>query len=247
MALKAFCGGRVFGHRVGSGIPRVLALHGWGRSGTDLLGVLEGTDAVAVDLPGFGATPPPAAPMGAAGYAAAIAPILDEMAERVVVLGHSFGGRVAVALAAAHPERIDRLVLTGVPLLRIGPPRTPPLGYRLVRWAHRRGLLYDARLEQVRRRRGSADYRAVTGVMRDVLVRVVNETYEEELGRLGCQVDLLWGSADTEVPPAVAEAARRLLGAEGVPVTLQVVPGVGHDLHRERPELLRELLAGSPS
>lgn len=244
MALKAFLGGDIFGHRVGTGVPRVLALHGWGRSGTDLLGVVEGTDALVLDLPGFGASPPPAAPMGAEGYAEAIAPILDEMADEVVVLGHSFGGRVAVALAVAHPERIAALVLTGVPLLRVAAPRTPSVGYRLLRWANRRGFVSDRRLEAARRRRGSADYRAATGVMRDILVRVVNETYEAQLRRLACPVTLLWGEADTEVPPAVAEEVRRLLVEAGVPVTLEVVPGAGHQLPRERPELVRRVVAG---
>ncbi len=242
MALKAFLGGRIFGHRVGSSTPEVLALHGWGRSGADLLGVLDGLDAVALDLPGFGASPPPDDPVGAEGYAAMIAPVLDEMADRVVVFGHSFGGRVAVALAAAHPGRFDRLVLSGVPLLRIRPPAPPSVGYRLLRWAHRHGIVSDVRMERIRRRRGSADYRAARGVMRDVLVQVVNESYEEELGRLRRPVDLLWGAEDTEAPPEIAHRARDLLVSAGVPVTLEVVPGVGHDLHRERPDVVRSRL-----
>ncbi len=245
MVLKAFLDGRVFGHRVGSGTPTVLALHGWGRSGADLVDVLEGTSAVALDLPGFGASPPPDEALGATGYASVVAPILEEMADRVVVFGHSFGGRVAVALAAAYPQRIAAMVLCGVPLLRLRAPSQPSFRYRLVRWANRRGFVSDDRMERIRRRRGSADYRAAQGVMRDVLVRVVNETYEEELQALACPVHLLWGADDTEAPVAVAYAARDLLASAGVQVTLEVVPGSGHDLHREHPELVRSRLVSA--
>jgi len=63
-------------------------------------------DAVALDLPGFGATPAPPEVWGAAEYAAFVAGVLDEMAAPVVVLGHSFGGKVAVALAVQRPEAV---------------------------------------------------------------------------------------------------------------------------------------------
>lgn len=235
--LKAFDRGRIFGSVHGLGRPNVLALHGWARTSADFDAVLDGLDAVALDLPGFGATPAPAEAVGAAGYADAVAPVLAEMAGPVVVVGHSFGGRVAVHLAAAHPESVAGLVLSGVPLVR--PPgatsRTPAAAYRLARALHRRGLLGDARMEARRRRHGSADYRAATGVMRGVHVRVVNETYEEQLGAIACAVELVWADDDAEVPPAVARAALALLAD----AELSIVAGAGHLTPLTAPAALR--------
>ncbi|HZD66295.1 MAG TPA: hypothetical protein VE152_09375, partial [Acidimicrobiales bacterium] len=62
--LKAYDAGRLFGTRTGTGPAWVLALHGWRRSHRDFDAVLGGrsgppVDAVALDLPGFGATPAP--------------------------------------------------------------------------------------------------------------------------------------------------------------------------------------------
>ena len=71
-----------------------------------------------------------------------------------------------------------------MPLLRLTAPAAPPLGYRVARWANRRGLLSDERMDALRNERGSADYRAADGVLRGVLVRVVNELYDEELDEL---------------------------------------------------------------
>ncbi len=79
MALKAFCDGTVFGDRLGDGVPGILALHGWGRSRADFAAALAGLDAIALDLPGFGASPPPAESGGARAYAASLSPVLSEI------------------------------------------------------------------------------------------------------------------------------------------------------------------------
>jgi pimeloyl-ACP methyl ester carboxylesterase len=210
--LTTFAGGALFGSRSGSSPATVIALHGWRRSHVDFARFLEGLDGIAVDLPGFGATPPPTQAMGAAGYADAVEPLLAETAERVVLVGHSFGGRVAVHLAARRPDRVRGLVLTGVPLLRrAGATAGPPLGYRAVRWLHRHGVVSDARMEALREGRGSADYRAASGVMREVLVTVVNETYEEQLAAISTPVELVWARHDDAAPLEVAERAQALL------------------------------------
>ncbi|HUZ21628.1 MAG TPA: alpha/beta hydrolase [Acidimicrobiales bacterium] len=243
--LRAFAGGRLFGESYGTGTPWVLALHGWRRTHADFDGVLgerPGTpalDALALDLPGFGAAPPPPAAWGSGEYAEAIAAVLDEMGDKVVVLGHSFGGRVAVQLAALWPERVSALVLSGVPFYRPAGARTKPKArYRIVRSLARRGLVSEGRLEAARRRHGSEDYRAATGVMREVFVRVVAEEYGDVLSGLSCPVELVWGSEDTE---ARVEVARR---AEGVlsEARLVVLAGVGHLTPTAVPAELRAAL-----
>jgi pimeloyl-ACP methyl ester carboxylesterase len=236
--LRAFADGRIFGVATGTGPARVLALPGWGRTSSDFDATLGGLDAVALDLPGFGATPPPPEPWGAAEYAAAVAAVIDELHPPVVVLGHSFGGRVAVHLAAGRPDLVAGLVLTGAPLLRRpgAAPRRPSAGYRVGRWLHRRGVLSEARMEVLRQRYGSADYRAASGVMRAVHVRAVNETYEAELAKVACPVELVWGDDDPDVPLAVAREVTRLLPS----AHLEVVPGAGHHTPLTAPAALRD-------
>jgi pimeloyl-ACP methyl ester carboxylesterase len=242
VGLRAFADGSLFAQSGGSGPFDVLALHGWGRRGSDFSGCLDGLSYLAVDLPGFGASPAPAAATGARGYADLIKPLLDELSPRAVAVGHSFGGRVAVAAVTANPGLFSGLVLSGVPLLR-RPTRRPSLRYRLARWAGRRGWLAAERLERMRRRYGSADYRSSTGVMRDVLVRTVNESYETELAMMSMPVSLVWGALDFEVPVAVAEKSRDLLRTAGVEVSLRVVEGAGHLLPLEAPAELRAAVA----
>lgn len=241
MAKRAFDAGRIFGVTHGAAPFRVLALPGWLHTSADWDPVLPlvGVGAVALDLPGFGgATPEPDAAAGSDGYAERVAPVLDELAVPAVVIGHSFGGRVALHLAAAHREKVAAVVLTGVPNLvrRTTPASKPPLGFRVARALHRKGLLPDDRMEELRRRNGSADYRnAPSPLMRDVLVKVTNEHYEDQLRSTSCPIELVYGEDDTAAPPEMARRAADLVGARA---NLTVLPGVDHFTPVRAPEAL---------
>lgn len=235
--LTALLGGALLAERTGAGAPRVLALHGWARTRADLLPVVAGLDALVPDLPGFGASPAPAGAWSTREYAEQLAAVLD--GGRWVVVGHSFGGRVAVQLAAGWPDLVSALVLTGVPLLRPATTGRPPAAYRLARRMHGAGLLPASVLERQRRRHGSPDYLAATGVMRETFVRVVNEDYRALLPAVAAPVELVWGAGDTAAPLAVAREAQPLFPA----AELTVSASSGHLLDAALVDLLRSRLA----
>ena len=237
--LRTFGEPPLFVEAVGQWPPAVVALHGWGRDRTDFRRALDGFDAASVDLPGFGMTPDPDEAWGTDRYAERVVALLEEVAGPVVLVGHSFGGRVAVRLAARRPDLVRSLVLTGAPIARLeGPRRSPALGYRVVRWAHRVGLVPERVMERARQKYGSADYAAAQGVMRSVLVRVLGEDYADDLARIDVSVTLLWGQHDADVPVAVAEAARDVLAD----ARLVVVPDAGHGLPWQHPDALRDAI-----
>jgi pimeloyl-ACP methyl ester carboxylesterase len=248
MALSSFVGGRLWGVRYGDGPPWVLALHGWARDHRDFEGVLGGFDAVAVDLPGFGASPEPPGPWSTSEYARVLAAVLDEcFGEVVVVVGHSFGARVAVRLAA--DRRVAALVLTGAPL---APPpgrrpARPALAFRAVRALRRAGLVSEARMEAARHRHGSQDYKTASPTMRGVLVKAVAETasgaYLPALGAFlgrGGGLELVSGELDQVAPIAGVE---QWLAARQGDFFTTVVPGAGHLVSPPVAEALAEALA----
>ncbi len=241
LPLRSFLNGALFGEVAGTEAPTVVALHGWGRRGKDFASSLEGLDSVALDLPGFGASPAPDSVIGAEGYADIVIEFLEELDRPPVLVGHSFGGRVSVCIAARRPDLVGRMVLTGVPLLRSTPRKKPPLQYRLVRAMHRYGLVSDERMEALKRSRGSADYRAATGVMRDILVKVVNESYEEQMKEVNANVALVWGADDLEVPVDVARRATTIFPES----SLVVLDGVGHWVPTQAPDELRAAIEES--
>jgi pimeloyl-ACP methyl ester carboxylesterase len=243
--LRAYGDGTVFGEPYGEGPVQVVWLHGWARQGQDFAAAAKelsqrGVASVALDLPGFGASPAPILAGGARHYAELVLPAIQAMGEGPFVLvGHSFGGTVACVLAANHPEIVRALVLTGAPLLRSPSSKSSPALYRLTRWLHNHGLVSDDRIERARQKYGSSDYRRATGILRDVLVISVNESYEEELSNLDVPVTLLWGDEDREVPLDVARRASVLLTTTH---TMRSLQGVGHLVPSDAPSELANVV-----
>ncbi|MGV8941121.1 MAG: alpha/beta fold hydrolase [Lysobacter sp.] len=110
--------GRVAGLRaahVATTAPRVLALHGWLDNAASFIPLhahLPGIDLVALDMPGHGASDhlPEAAEYTVVNTARAIFAAADALGwEQFSLLGHSLGGAVASLMAAAAPQRIERL------------------------------------------------------------------------------------------------------------------------------------------
>ena len=95
--------------------PRVLALHGWLDNAASFLPLqphLRGIELVALDMPGHGASAhlPETAEYTVVNTARTIFAAADALGwQRFSLLGHSLGGAVASVMAAAAPERIERL------------------------------------------------------------------------------------------------------------------------------------------
>ena len=108
--------GRLSVIEAGSG-ETVLALHGLGATKVSLLPTVlalrGGFRVIAVDQPGFGDSDKPiGAPYDAPYLARAATALLDELGiDRAHVVGNSLGGRVALEMGLAHPDRVRRLGL----------------------------------------------------------------------------------------------------------------------------------------
>jgi len=245
--LHAYGNGTLFGERTGDGPVRVIWLHGWGRSHRDFstaasLLASHGIASVALDFPGFGASPLPPVAGGARYYAELLVPVLRELSdEPLILVGHSFGGRVAAVVAAMQQVGLAGVVFTGAPLVKRQGGRRSPLRYRVVRSLHRLGMVPSSVMESARQRYGSADYRQASGLLRDILVATVNESYEAELSRISLPTTMIWGAEDTDVPVESAERAANLLPTRP---PIQVLPACGHLVPTSKPEALVDAVLG---
>lgn len=184
----------------------------------------------ALDFPGFGQSDLPSGAWGIGDYCQLVLRFLDANGlRRVDALGHSFGGRVGIGLAASHPDRVRKLVLVdsaGIRpaltakrvlargILQIGKAvlRAPGLG------------AVRARTERIARSRlGSADYQSA-GPLRDTFVKVVSEDLRPLLPRIQAPTLLIWGELDQDTPVSDARIMEREIPDAG----LVVLKGAGH-------------------
>ena len=243
--LTSLADGAIVAERFGDGPVDIIALHGWGRTGKDFAPVLGEMNALAVHLPGFGPAPPPPQAWAPEDYATWLTRGIDPERPPVIV-GHSFGGRVAVRLASRYPNLVKSLVLTGVPLGKRHPAKKPPAQLRLAKTLRAVGLVTEARVDALRKKFGSADYNAAQGIMREVLVKAVNEDYFDDLARIPHPVALVWGEGDVPAPLAAAQKADSVLAHS----TLTVVEGsahlLDHNLNRALIDAITQAVARPP-
>jgi pimeloyl-ACP methyl ester carboxylesterase len=221
--------------RVGSG-PSVVLLHGWGGQIASLGAIpailARRFDVIALDLPGFGMSPLPAQPWGSIEYAELVTRLIGELKlDSVALVGHSFGGKVSILVAARHPELVRRLVL--VDSAGIRPTRGPSYYARIYGFKASRALLSlpplravgAPILDRAQATLGSADFReASSPILRSTLVRVVNEDVREVLPKIQAPTLLIWGSEDRDTPLSDGRLMEKLIPDAG----LVVVPAAGH-------------------
>lgn len=195
--------------------PVILFLHGWGCDGSIFSfiqnSLAEKASILTVDFPGHGNSAEPPEPWGVPEYTAQILALLDELKiERANVIAHSFGGRVAICLSANHPERVDKMIITGGAGIR--KPISEGQKKRQQQFKRMNGFLNKLKkisflkntVEKwqtaLRNRYGSPDYIKLSENMRATFVKVINEDLLPLLPKIQASTLLIWGSADTETP-----------------------------------------------
>src|ERR1051325_5684260 len=198
--------------------PLLVWAHGWGHTHANLLPMAEAMQSsarsVLLDFPGFGASPLPPEAWGTAKYADTCAEWLASLPPgRRLWIGHSFGCRVGLQLAARHPEAVDGLFLIAAAGLQPRRSLKAQLRFAARRWAFRllRSLVPEGPArERLRRRFGSADY-ARAGPLRPILSKTVAEDLSEVAERVRCPTVLVYGEQDRETPPEIGERLQGLI------------------------------------
>ncbi len=213
----------------------ILILHGWNldcSKYTSLKNQLskDGFKVYVPDLPGFGKTKIERTYNLADYEDFVISYIKAKKLPKVNLIGHSFGGRISLRLSANHPDKINALILTGVPglkpvssILTISFLILAKLGRMIFRLPIlssgaqvARKYLYKAAL--------SADYYQTSQELKKTFQNVVKEPLIDFMKIIKLPTLLIWGSDDRIVPLIVAKKMSKLISN----AQLEVVPEARH-------------------
>jgi pimeloyl-ACP methyl ester carboxylesterase len=223
----------------GAGARSVLVLHGWGASIEAVQPIVAGLAPLArvyaLDLPGFGQSAPPPEPWGVEDYQRFVVAYMDAVGlGSATIVAHSNGGRIAIRMAAAEPERVAKLVLVDAAGIR---PKRTFRWYRRVAMAkvgkhaaRHLGAPGERLREALVGRAASADY-AAAGELRPTLVKLVNADLRPYMPRIAAPTLLVWGADDTDTPMSMAQEMERLIPDAG----LVVLDGAGHFSYADQP------------
>ncbi len=201
----------------------ILLLHGWGQN-IEMMKFLGDNFSnrfriTILDLPGFGNSSEPKNPWTMLDFSNMLEEFVIKVGiKKPIVIGHSFGGRLAIRYCANHP--IEKLVLFGSPCIRIEEPL--PLSVKILKSIKKLPFMNEFG-EYMKKYIGSRDYKAASPVMRQTLVNVVNEDLSSYAKKIEEPTLLIWGENDTEAPVNEAKELEKIM----IDAALIILPG-GH-------------------
>ena len=232
-----------------AGAPVVLMLHGWGTNSRTFDGLVRDLTpkyrVLCLDLPGFGSGQSPPAAWHIHDYATFVQAFLHklEIRRQHAIIGHSFGGRIAIKAVGTRLLEPSRLILmdsagvrhsASVPnqifkvIAKTGKAATSLPGLSRLRGKLRRNLYRAA---------GSSDY-LTAGALRQTFINTINEDIQPDAARITIPTLLIWGAADTDTPSTDGRTLANLIPHS----TFSLVAGAGHFVHHDAPDRVAALI-----
>ena len=233
----------------GEGEP-LLILHGWGGSSNSWVEVQkilakQNFKVIILDLPGFGKSISPPSPWTVEDYCQFIVNFINRIGlEKINLMGHSFGGRIAIKFAVLYPERLKKLILCASAGIKHPLNFFQKIIFKLAIFGN---FLFSKR--PFKRFKDVAqnffytflrqkDYAKAKGIMKETLKKVLEEDLRPELSQIKINTLLIWGEKDKAVP--IKDA---YLMKEHIPQSvLEIIPGASHTPNLEMPEKIADIV-----
>lgn len=196
---------------LGEGKPLVL-LHGWGASGKVFYEVARELSlfykVYVIDFWGFGQSEQPKSNATIYDFAEGIREFLDYLGQNVILIGHSFGGRVSLILGS--DKRVKKVILVDSAGIL---PR-----FSLKKWYAKQKYQKTLRAVQAGKKDkssldsfGSSDYKVLSNEWKTIFKNVVNEDLLGYAKKINKKTLIIWGKRDRDTPLYMAKKLKRAI------------------------------------
>lgn len=224
---------------------KILILHGWGGSSDSWEKVIEilekKANIICPDFPGFGKSETPKKLWNLTDFTLWLKGFVEKLdLKDFHLLGHSFGGRVAIKFSILFPERVKSLILCS----SAGIKKEWGLKEKIIFFLSLIGnAIFAAKIlkrfkDKIRNIfyyfMRVRDYAQADGWQRETMKEILDEDLLPELSKIKVKTFILWGERDNICPLSDARIFKsKIEGAE-----LKILPKVHHAPHLEAPEEL---------
>ncbi|MCJ7826080.1 alpha/beta hydrolase, partial [Patescibacteria group bacterium] len=183
-----------------------------------------------LDLPGFGGSSVPKTPFTISDYSDVVSGFMEKMKiKKTILVGHSFGGRIAIKLAATKPQLIKKLVLIDSAGFASKKRQSMKFLAKLVK-----PLFTPAWIQGIRTRIytkiGAEDYLA-TPALQKTFMNIIKEDLSDDISHIHVPTLLLWGENDMETPVLYGRRMHEKIHNS----QLVVLPDAGHFSFLDKP------------
>jgi len=247
---KILINGLKINYKIAGQGPAILILHGWGGSSDSWIQVQEilareGFKVICPDFPGFGKSKTPFEPWGVKEYGNFVLNLTKILElQNFFLLGHSFGGRVAIKFSVLYPEKIKSLILCD----SAGIKQKWGLGEKLIFQISKLGnaIFTPTPLKRFKDKAKNLfyiflrhrDYAKADGTMRETIKKVLTEDLLKDLPQIKIRTLIIWGESDKLVPVKYAHIFKEKIENS----ELKILPKIGHSPHLEVPEKLAKII-----
>lgn len=179
-------------------------------------------------------------PWGVPKYSEMVREFIEKLQlGKVDVIGHSFGGRIAIYLASEYPELFNKIILTDsaglkkkMTLKKWIKIKAFKCGKFFLKLLYK-GEMLESKLAKLRKRFGSADYSALnSAVMRETFNKVINLNLENRLSKIKSPTLLIWGENDADTPVYMGRKMEKEIPDAG----LVILKNAGHFSYLDSPK-----------
>ncbi len=195
-----------FGAQSKSANGTIVLLHGWGGSIQSLKSLAEllslKTDKIiyVLEMPGFGDTPLNNTIQNTHDFAQYVFKFLDSQhVRKALILGHSFGGKIAVKMTLEDPGRVAGLILISPSVLKPTLPLLKSITKKFSNFIPKeiknnkflKTLVYKLLREH--------DYETA-GDLKNIFIAIVSEYFDDLVYQVRCPTLIIWGDKDRYIP-----------------------------------------------
>jgi pimeloyl-ACP methyl ester carboxylesterase len=236
-------------YKIGGKGENFLILHGWNGSSDSwrkIIEILEITyKVICPDFPGFGKTETPKISWSLSDFVEWLKDFTEKLdLKEFFLLGHSFGGRVAIKFSISYPEKVKKLILVSPGGIKQKWGLKEKIAFQLAKVGNAifskkpffrfkdgaRNLFY--RVMRIK------DYSRARGIMKETMKKIVEEDLLPELSKIQNKTLIIWGEKDKIIPLKYAFIFKEKIKNS----KLEILPKIFHSPHLEDPEKLAEVL-----
>jgi pimeloyl-ACP methyl ester carboxylesterase len=227
-------------NKVGNGEKALLFLHGWRSEASVWRGVVGGSgqwavgrSVYAIDLPGFGGSEIPKQPMTVGDYADMVEQFINKLELKdIIIVGHSFGGRVGIKLAAKYPQTISKLVLVDAAGFAMDGKKKSLMNSaaKIAKPFFKPNFMQGLR-KKIYQTIGAEDY-VVTPQLQQTFINVTSEDLTSDMKNIKCPTLIITGAGDLDTPVEFGERMNSLI----LNSKFLILPNAGHFSFLDQPD-----------
>lgn len=212
----------------------IIFLHGWGNSINTFKDQIKEFknkyNLYLIDLPGFGKSNEQIVPYNLDNYVEVVETFIKEKKiDNPILVGHSFGGRVIIKyLKNHHINKIILIASAGIKNKKSLKSKIKALEYKIKKKWYQITKNY-VEYNYLIKSSGSYDYQNASVVLKQTMVKVINEDLTKYLKKINARTLLIWGKKDTETKIEQAYKFKSLIKNS----ELVVFDNAGHFVHQE--------------